>query len=106
MASSIITSANYYVEISGWDEDEDFFVEQAELEWIQEEDKRAFLRHCPREGSILFIRLAQASEVAPTCPVAYTVQRVVRNGHGERWEVHLVQKRPESHSRLTPASRQ
>ena len=83
----------YRVEVSGWDSQENFFVEQAWLEWSEEKGKRVFLRSPVHRGSVVFVRLLGGS-VHDAIPLAYQVAGVHRgNGQGA-FEVSLVQIRP------------
>lgn len=48
-----------WVEVSGWDEDEIFFVERAELGWDEFAGKHVALTRMLSEGSIIFVRPIQ-----------------------------------------------
>lgn len=48
-----------WVEVSGWDEDEIFFVERAELGWDEFAGKHVTLTRMLSEGSIIFVRPIQ-----------------------------------------------
>lgn len=63
----------YRIEVSGWDENEVFFVEKADLEWSGDENKRVRLRHLLRDTAVIFVRLLQTSMQPHLCPVAYQV---------------------------------
>ena len=47
----------YLVEVSGWDENEDFFVEKTELRWREESGKQISLQRPITSGSLLYLRL-------------------------------------------------
>jgi hypothetical protein len=72
----------YRVEISGWDLNEQFFVERAALEWSVGEQKTVLIHRRARQGALLFIRLLESSAPARTFPVAYRV-REIREREGE-----------------------
>ena len=68
----------YGVEVSGWNMDENFFVEQSELEWSEAAHK-INLRHAVRKGSFVFVRLLGSGESCVShepVPVPYEVIRV------------------------------
>lgn len=83
----------YRVEVSGWDSQENFFVEKTSLEWSEDKGKRVFLRSPVHRGSVVFVRLLGGSTY-DAIPLAYQVAGVHRgNGRGA-FEVSLVQLRP------------
>jgi hypothetical protein len=47
----------YQVEVSGWDRNEDFFVEKTELRWREESGKQISLQRPIVSGSLLYLRL-------------------------------------------------
>lgn len=67
-------SGGYQVEVSGWDLNETFFVENSELSWDEKAGKRVGLRHMLDKESMVFIRLLQRSTIERTHPVPYTTQ--------------------------------
>jgi hypothetical protein len=81
----------YRVEISGWDFDEQFFVERAALEWREGEQKRVFLHRRTRPGGLLFLRLLENSSPSTSFPVAYRVREVHERDRGTAYEVILHQ---------------
>jgi hypothetical protein len=50
---------SYAVEASGWDSDQIFFVEKAELEWNEATGKHLTLTRSLCPGSMIFLRLLQ-----------------------------------------------
>ena len=44
----------YLVEVSGWDEDKAFFVENSELEWTEESGKQVTLNRGLTENAVIF----------------------------------------------------
>jgi len=84
----------YRVEVSGWDMDEMFFVEKAEIAWDEETGKRVKLRRPLRKGSVVFVRLLQTSSVERAYPMAYEVDplQAEPNGYCE-YSLRQVQKR-------------
>lgn len=52
-------SDTYPVEASGWDSDQSFFVEKAELEWNERTGKHVTLSRSLSPGSMIFLGLLQ-----------------------------------------------
>lgn|SRR5215469_595004 len=85
--------AGRMAEISGWDTDENFFVEKAVLQPYGNGNK-VDLRARLRVGSLLFVRLFEVSSLNRTVPVAYRVSCVGRiAGVGAR-AVEMIELRP------------
>lgn len=84
----------YRVEISGWDVNEQFFVERAALQWGQGERRTALIRRRVRPGALIFVRLLQDS--APSCsfPVAYRARQIREREGDEAYELMLTQVWP------------
>lgn len=78
----------YRVEVSGWDIDEVFFVEKADLEWREETGRRVKLRTPLRKGSVIFVRLLQTNAAARPYPMAYEVDPIGTEEEG-LCEYHL-----------------
>src|ERR1700737_1154334 len=74
----------YRVEVSGWDENKAFFVENAELKWTEESDKQVTLSCRLREGAVVFLRLLQPISNDRSHPVAYEAELVARTDEGLR----------------------
>ena len=77
----------YRVEVSGWDDNKAFFVENSELEWAADSRKQVTLNHGLGEGAVIFLRLLQP--IGPigndrSHPVAYQVELVGQNDQGQR----------------------
>ena len=66
----------YRVEISGWDTDENFFVEKTTLEWNEESGKKVYLRHPLRANAVVFVRLIDPSASGHTFPIAHQANMV------------------------------
>jgi hypothetical protein len=62
------------VEVSGWDEDEIFFVEKSELSWDDFAGKHISLKHMLAEGALVFIRTLQPASLQRSFPVAYEAE--------------------------------
>ncbi len=81
------------VEISGWDENEDFFVERADLKWQEENRKHVALRKPVRAGSLVFVRLLDLADENPAFPVAYRAESI-EAGETKDYEISLVRLWP------------
>ena len=64
----------FRVEVSGWDEEELFFVEKCPLAWDEFAGKHISLRHMLPEGAIVFLRVLQSMALQPSPPIAYRVE--------------------------------
>lgn len=80
-------------EISGWDAEENFFVEKA----ILQEDiggKRADLRARLRVGSLVFVRMIEETSMHRAIPVTYKVSSISVNIENSAREVGMIRLRP------------
>ncbi len=91
-----VLPTTYRIEISGWDQAEEFFVEKADLEWSEEHGKKVFLRHQLREGAVVFARLIAPSAWGQGFPIAYQVQNLNSVDAAGRSEIRLIQLQPRS----------
>ncbi|MGH9712085.1 MAG: hypothetical protein ACRD5M_02155 [Candidatus Acidiferrales bacterium] len=79
------------VEISGWDEKENFFVEKVYLEPEGDDKKEIALKNSLREGCVLFVRVLKPMSAGNNFPVAYQAVDIAgRDGDG-RTRVGLIQ---------------
>jgi hypothetical protein len=69
-------SRTYQVEVSGWDQNEAFFVENSELSWDEQAGKQVGLRHMLAKVSMVFVRMLQPVTLERTFPVAYITEYV------------------------------
>jgi hypothetical protein len=74
----------YMVEVSGWDDNKAFFVENSELEWTEESGKQVTLNRGLHEGAVIFLRLLQQIGNERSHPVAYQAEFVARCAEGQR----------------------
>jgi hypothetical protein len=83
------------VEISGWDEANNFFVEKADLEWDDFDGKHISLRHMLADGSIVFLRRLQTMSPHRSAAIAYVTEFIGCTEDGFRqFQLHSVQPRP------------
>jgi len=62
------------VEVSGWDEDQIFFVERSELGWDEFAGKHITLRRMLAEGAIIFVRPIQPTALHRANPIPYEAE--------------------------------
>ena len=87
-------ASSYRVEVSGWDESENFFVERTVLDWKGEGKKRIALKSTLREGCIVFVRLLQPLANGNNFPIAYQAAEVGTKDNSGRVPVTLQRLRP------------
>jgi hypothetical protein len=90
--------SGYLVEASGWDAEGNFFVETSDLHWDGAGAKSIQLRGpvCGKvqPGSMLFLRLLDATGGGDRFPVPHHVESVSLPDDDGWWLVHLVQSHP------------
>ncbi|HUL32889.1 MAG TPA: hypothetical protein VL128_03320 [Candidatus Eisenbacteria bacterium] len=64
------------VEVSGWDEDQIFFVERSAVDWDEFAGKHVTLTHMLAEGSIIFVRPILPTAVHRANPIPYEAEFV------------------------------
>jgi hypothetical protein len=84
---------SYRVETSGWDIDENFFVEKTELDW-NEQEKTIRLQHPIRKGTLVFVRLVGIEAQPNALPVAYQASAVTYQMQHRCYDVSLMQMVP------------
>jgi hypothetical protein len=89
-----LNGSGYSVEVSGWDEQDDFFVERTVLDLGLCDEKEVRLRYPVREGSVVFVRSLQPVDESDRCPVACRVAHVSNEGTGGKALIQLEQMRP------------
>lgn len=97
MNTLVMAPTSYRVEISGWDIDENFFVEKTDLEWTAEE-KTIHLQHPVRKGTVVFVRLLGIDAPESTFPVAYQASAVIYRTQQRCYDVSLMQMLPRMHA--------
>jgi hypothetical protein len=86
-------TAAYKVEVSGWDVNQEFFVERADLQWSETSGKHVLLSHPVAEGALVFLRLLQPTSFDRVHPVPYHAESVGPTGSG-RYLVGLLSAHP------------
>ncbi len=87
---------SHRIEVSGWDLDENFFVEKTNLDWSEKNGKTVSLRRPLRDGSVVFIRLITSTASGHSLPAAHQVESSEMPSPSGMWEVRLVQLHPRS----------
>jgi hypothetical protein len=97
MLAETIAETTYPIEISGWDMDENFFVERTALEW-SESEKKVCLQHALRKGALVFVQLLGESKRASAYPLAYEIVDVKYQQLAGVYEALVAQKHPHGYS--------
>jgi hypothetical protein len=85
------------VEISGWDTDENFFVERAYLQNYADGHKHVSIRSRLRIGSLVFLRISDELSPERSVPVAYEVSKMSEPASNRLADVELVRRHPREH---------
>ena len=88
----------YRVEVSGWDLNEQFFVERTALQWGQGDQRTVLIRQRVRQGALVFIRLLEAEAPSRCFPVAYRARQITERENGALYELALSQVWPAEES--------
>jgi len=70
------------VEVSGWDEDEVFFVERSALGWDEHAGKHVTLSRMLSKGSIIFVRPIEPTALHRANPIPYEAEFLGCNPEG------------------------
>lgn len=73
----------YRVEVSGWDSNREFFVENSDLEWSESFGKQITINHSLAVGTVIFLRLLQPMSTKRPSPVAYEAEGVSQTQSGQ-----------------------
>lgn len=84
------------VEVSGWDEKENFFVEKAYLRPETEGGKEIALKNSLHEGCVLFVRELRTTSIGGDFPIAYQAINATAKDSDGRTHVGLQQLRPKA----------
>jgi len=102
MAFENVKENTYQVEISGWDLNDNFFVERTDLLWEQSDRKMVLLRRPVLEGALVFVRLTLSIQYRHSFPIAYHVASVNASADTNFWEVALTKVHPRNSTREVP----
>jgi hypothetical protein len=101
MSTPVMAATSYRVETSGWDSDENFFVEKTDLDWTEEE-KTIHLQHPVRKGTVVFVRLMGINMQENAFPIAYQAASVIYQLHERCYDVSLMQMLPRMQTSALP----
>jgi hypothetical protein len=104
MGAAEANSNSYRVEVSGWDDKENFFVEKAMLDWSETDGKTIVLGSAVRLESVLFVRLIRPLGGGTGFPVPYRAVRISSNYLNARLTVKVEQLQPRMAFRETADS--
>jgi hypothetical protein len=104
MGSTIEMRPTCSIEVSGWDSEETFFVEQTCTQGSAGVSERVLLHHPIRSGAVLFLRLILPFESGPSFPVAYQVVEAHKTSNDGLWDLRLTQLRIRPTLRMSPES--
>ncbi|HEY1483280.1 MAG TPA: hypothetical protein VGF19_11175 [Candidatus Acidoferrum sp.] len=76
--------ATTLVEVSGWDEDELFFVEKSAMTTDEFECNYISLRHHLPDGAIIFVRSIQSAYLHRPNPIAFEVESLGYDADGQQ----------------------
>ena len=94
LSETLSIASNYRVEVSGWDEDEIFFVEKSEVSWDDFAGKHIALKHMLAEGALVFIRTLQPTAPQRSFPIAYEAEFIGCDNQGcHEFRLNPVQPR-------------
>ena len=85
---------SYPIEISGWDQEQNFFVEKTNLDWSRDEGITASLRHPLRDAAVVFVRLLAPADRGQSLPLAYRAERMSTSKTAGLTKFRLVQLHP------------
>jgi hypothetical protein len=88
------TTDSFRVEVSGWDQDEIYFVEKSNLDWDDFAGKHISLKHMLPEGAMIFVRMLQPTAMRQAPPVPYHVEFIGCDAEGmHQFRLNAVQPR-------------
>ncbi|SRR5712692_1246322 len=89
-----LIAASFRIEVSGWDLDENFFVEKTELDAGENRNKKLLMRHRVRDRALVFVRPLVPVFSPDAAPTAFQVESVRAARIAGLWDVSLVQLHP------------
>jgi len=73
-AETLLGNDTFRVEVSGWDENQTYFVEKSDLAWDEFTGKQISLQRILPDGAFVFVRPLQPTALCPPPPAAYRVE--------------------------------
>jgi len=94
LSETLPIASSCRVEVSGWDEDEIFFVEKSEISWDDFAGKHISLKHMLAEGALVFIRTLEPISLQRSFPAAYEAEFIGCDADGyHEFRLNPVQPR-------------
>ena len=95
LTEATVTGVDQFrVEVSGWDQEEIFFVEKSQLGWDEFAGKHVSLRHMLPDGAVVFVRTLQPTAQRPSSPMVYKVEFIGCDPDGlHQFRLNSVQPR-------------
>lgn len=93
LSETLPIASSSQVEVSGWDEDDIFFVEQSELSWDDFAGKHISLKRMLAKGALVFVRTLEPTSPQPYFPIAYETEFIGCDSQGSH-EFRLNQVLP------------
>ncbi len=84
----------YRIEVSGWDQSNEFFVEECTMDWSESSVKKVALKRQIGEGAALFVRLVSPSVSSESLPVVYRAKSLGPVRADGSHEVEIEEARP------------
>jgi hypothetical protein len=101
LSEGVAQSEGYRVEVSGWDENQAFFVEKSDLGWDDPDSKHISLQRMLPDGAMVFIRALQPQSPGQSPPNVYKVEFIGCDPEGlHQFRLNAVHPR---HSDVTPS---
>jgi hypothetical protein len=93
---------SYRVEVSGWDEKENFFVEKTMLDWSDGMRRRIAVHAPVARDAVVFVRLAQQLGGGSSFPIPYRAVEATPERDGECTVLTVQQLQPKRAFRDRP----
>jgi len=102
-ADALTQSECCRVEVSGWDENQAFFVERSDLAWDDFAGKHISLQRMLPDGAMVFIRVLQPQGLLQSPPVVYKVEFIGCDPDGHH-QFRLNAAQPRQSQNLHPVN--
>jgi hypothetical protein len=94
ISETLAQSEGYRVEVSGWDENQSFFVEKSDLGWDDFAGKHISLQRMLPDGAMVFVRALQTQSLGQSPPSVYKVEFIGCDPDGHhQFRLNAVQPR-------------
>jgi hypothetical protein len=100
---ALTQSECYRVEVSGWDENQVFFLEKSDLAWDDFAGKHISLQRMLPDGAMVFIRMLQPQSLGQSPPIVYEVEFIGCDPDGHH-QFRLKEVQPRYSHSLAPVN--